>query len=117
MHVGHITECDELQHGFCHRVSIALHIGDAVLQLGRDHPHALLGEDDLVDEIVNPLHSAGELIPLEFETHVDILRECSRVEAAPLEANGYYETKRVCIFVSLAMCNNYIKQLRQNSVK
>ena len=42
VHVGHIAERDELEHGLRHRVAIALHVGDAVLQLGRDHPHALL---------------------------------------------------------------------------
>ena len=94
MHVGDIAESDELEHGFRHRVAIPLHIGDAILQLGRDHLNALLREDDLVDEIVYPFHSAGELLPLEFETHVDILRECSRVEAAPFEANGYCEPER-----------------------
>ena len=60
-----------------------------------------LGEDDPEDEVVYPLHSAGELVPLEFESHVDVLGECSRVEAAPLEANGYCETKRAHLFDSI----------------
>ena len=81
MLVGHVAKRDEFEHVIGDSVAVALQFGDAILHFGGDHPHALLREDDAVDEVAQPLDAAGELVPLEGEAHGDVLGEAREADA------------------------------------